>query len=184
MFIIDYLEMFKTLLYIIYSFQNLFHVSFQRPHIGGYMGKHMHENEYTTLLKRLEYLKCVCRVEIAEMLRFATELGDLHENAEYDAAVDDYERVEREIYLLEKELEEVEVIRKVENNSIALGSTMVLDFDGLLETYVIKNSSNFDLNSIFASSILERSLLGHGVGDTISIASPDGEYIVQIKGIS
>ena len=147
------------------------------------MRKQMHENEYTALLKRLQYLKCVRRVEIAETLRYATELGDLRENAEYDAATDDYERVEREIYLLKKEIEDVEVITEFKNDFVRIGSTVVLDFDGLLETYVIKNSSKFDLHSISASSVLGQSLLGHRVGDTVSIVCPDGEYTVQIREI-
>ena len=148
------------------------------------MRKQMHEKEFTSLLERLKYLKCIRRGEIAETLRFATELGDLRENAEYDAAVDDYERVEREIYLLEKEIKDVEVITKVGCASIMIGSTVVLDFDGLLETYVIKNSSNFDLRSISASSVLGKSLIGHKVGDIVCVDCPDGKYTVQIKEIS
>ena len=148
------------------------------------MRKQMHENEYTSLLTQLKYLKCVRRVEIVEALRFAIELGDLRENAEYDAATDEYKRVEREIYLLEKEIEDVEVITESKSNFIVIGSTVVLEFDGSVETYVIKNSSAFDLNSISAESTLGKSLLGHVVGDTISIVCPDGEYTVSVKDIS
>ena len=148
------------------------------------MRKQMHENEYTTLLKRLQYLKCVRRVEIAETLRYATELGDLRENAEYDAATDDYKRVEREIYLLEKEIEDVEIITKVDNNYIMIGSTVTLDIDGELETYVIKNSSDFDMSSISGNSILGKAIIGHTVGDIITVDSLDGKYDVEIKEIS
>ena len=148
------------------------------------MRKQMHENEYTTLLKRLQYLKCVRRVEIAETLRYATELGDLRENAEYDAATDDYERVEREIYLLEKEIEDVEIITKVDNDYIMIGSTVTLDIDGELETYVIKNSSDFDMSSISGNSILGKAIIGHTVGDIITVDSLDGKYDVKIKEIS
>ena len=148
------------------------------------MRKQMHENEYTALLKRLQYLKCVRRVEIAETLRYATELGDLRENAEYDAATDDYERVEREIYLLEKEIEDVEIITKVDNNFVMIGSTVTLDIDGELETYVIKNSSDFNLYSISGDSILGKAIIGHKVGDIITVDSLDGKYDVQIKEIT
>lgn len=148
------------------------------------MRKQMHENEYTSLLKRLQYLKCVRRVEIAETLRYATELGDLRENAEYDAATDDYERVEREIYLLEKEIEDVEIITNVVNGFVMIGSTVTLDIDGELETYVIKNSSDFDLCSISGDSILGKAIIGHKVGDIITVDSLDGIYNVQIKEIS
>ena len=148
------------------------------------MRKQMHENEYTALLKRLQYLKCVRRVEIAETLRYATELGDLRENAEYDAATDDYERVEREIYLLEKEIEDVEIITKVDNNFVMIGSTVTLDIDGELETYVIKNSSDFDISSISSNSILGKAIIGHKVGDIITVDSLDGKYDVKIKEIT
>ena len=164
-------------------FKDLFHVMFSKISYGGYMRKQMHENEFTSLLERLNYLKRIRRVEIAEALRFATELGDLRENAEYDAAVDDYQRMEREIYLLEKEIKDVELITQVDNSYIMIGSTVVLEIENEVETYVIKNSSNFDLQSISADSILGKSLLGHKVGDVVSIDCLEGLSTVRIKEI-
>ena len=55
---------------------------------------------YQKLSKKLEYLKLVRRQELAEHLKFATDLGDLRENAEYDAALMEYEEVESTIYKL------------------------------------------------------------------------------------
>ena len=147
------------------------------------MRKQIHEKEYVALKNRLDYLKCIRRVEIADALKFAVSLGDLRENAEYDAATEEYERVEREIYLLEKEIQNVEIVTKAENDSIIVGSTVILDFDGELETYVIKNSSNVDLHSISATSVLGKSILGHKVGDIISVDSLEGSYAVEIKEI-
>ena len=146
--------------------------------------KKMHESEYTSLKKRLDYLKRIRRVEIAEVLRFATELGDLRENAEYDAAIDDYERVEREIYLLEKEIRDAIIINSTDNDVVMIGSKVILEIDGEVENYVIRNSSSFDFNSISAESVIGKSILGHKVGDIVLIDSLEGKYTVKIISIS
>jgi len=145
--------------------------------------KKMHESEYTSLVKRLDFLKRIRRVEIADALRFATELGDLRENAEYDAAVDDYERVEREIYLLEKEINNASIVNLSNSDTIEIGSKVVLDFDGEEETYTLTNSSNFDLNSVSLSSALGSAIIHHKVGDRVLINSPGGNYSVTIKEV-
>lgn len=145
--------------------------------------KRMHENEYTSLRERLGYLKRIRRVEIADALRFAVELGDLRENAEYDAAVDDYQRVEREIYLLEKEIENASIVDYSNSDTVEIGSTIVLDFDGEEEIYTLTNSSNFDLNSVSLSSALGNAIVHHKVGDKVFINSPGGNYFVTIKEV-
>ena len=53
------------------------------------------------LMQKLDYLKKVRRIEIAESLKYATELGDLPENAEYDAALMEYDEIEYQIAKLE-----------------------------------------------------------------------------------
>lgn len=146
--------------------------------------KRMHESEYTSLKKRLDYLKRIRRVEIAEVLRFATELGDLRENAEYDAATHDYERVEREIYLLEKEIQDAIIINSTDNDIVMIGSKIALEIDGEVENYIIRNSSSFDFNSISAESVIGKNILGHKAGDTVLVDSLDGKYTVKIISIS
>lgn len=146
--------------------------------------KRMHESEYTSLRERLDYLKRIRRVEIAEVLRFATELGDLRENAEYDAAVDDYEMVEREIYLLEKEIQDAIIINSTDNDIVMIGSKVALEIDGEVENYIIRNSSSFDFNSISAESIIGKNILGHKVGDIVLVDSLEGKYTIKIISIS
>lgn len=146
--------------------------------------KRMHESEYTSLKKRLDYLKRIRRVEIAEVLRFATELGDLRENAEYDAATHDYERVEREIYLLEKEIQDAIIINSTDNDIVMIGSKIALEIDGEVENYIIRNSSSFDFNSISAESVIGKNILGHKVGDIVLVDSLEGKYTIKIISIS
>ena len=59
---------------------------------------------------RLEYLKTVRMLEIAEELKEARSHGDLSENAEYDAAKDEQARTEHEIQELEAMLRNVVII--------------------------------------------------------------------------
>ena len=44
------------------------------------------EDGYNKLVEKLNYLKSVRRIEIAERLKAAIALGDLSENSEYDDA--------------------------------------------------------------------------------------------------
>lgn len=68
----------------------------------------------------IRIFKKIRRLEVADALRFATELGDLRENAEYDAACQDYQDVEREIYKLEQELKNVKIISKVDTTMVTI----------------------------------------------------------------
>ena len=52
---------------------------------------------YEKLREELEYLKTVKRREIAEALKHARSLGDLRENAEYDAAKNEQALLEKRI---------------------------------------------------------------------------------------
>ena len=60
--------------------------------------------------KELEYLKNVKRPEVIEALKEARSLGDLSENAEYDAARNEQAEVEGKIRQLEAMLDNVEIV--------------------------------------------------------------------------
>ena len=55
------------------------------------------EDGYNKLVEKLNYLKSVGRIEIAERLKAAIALGDLSENSEYDDAKNDQAFLEGEI---------------------------------------------------------------------------------------
>lgn len=58
------------------------------------------------LEEKLEYLKTVRRLEIAEEIKTARAFGDLSENAEYDEAKNEQAKIEGEIIMLEKNAQE------------------------------------------------------------------------------
>ena len=55
------------------------------------------EDGYNKLVEKLNYLKSVRRIEVAERLKSAIALGDLSENSEYDAAKDEQGFIEQRI---------------------------------------------------------------------------------------
>ena len=137
---------------------------------------------YQKLSKKLEYLKLVRRQELAEHLKFATDLGDLRENAEYDAALMEYEEVESTIYKLEKCLSNCIVVNNNDKNLVSIGSIVSIKYDTEFEEYNIVGPSEVDTlnNKISYKSKVGSLLLGKKVSDIINIDSSIIE-ILDIK---
>ena len=75
----------------------------EKKNLMTYQGVRTYEEE-------LQHLKVVRRKEIAEKIREAREQGDLSENAEYDAALDEQREIESRITELEEILKNAVVI--------------------------------------------------------------------------
>jgi len=139
----------------------------------------------------LEELKTVKRKEVAEKIKEARGQGDLSENAEYDAAKEEQGEIESRIVVLEKMLRNAEVIDddEVSEDIISVGCKVKIwdaEFDEEVE-YAIVGSAEADPMSLVNGKISNESpvgqgLLGHKVGDSVSIETPGG--IVEFKVIS
>src|SRR5436309_15213891 len=71
------------------------------------------------------------RVSIAERIKHARELGDLSENAEYQTAREEQDRLEARISELEHILQYAEIIKKPKTHTdVRLGSRVVLKDGG------------------------------------------------------
>ncbi len=148
---------------------------------------------YEGLKKReeeLEELKTVRRKEVAEKIKEARGQGDLSENAEYDAAKEEQGEIEARIALLEKMLRNAEVIddEEVSYDIVGIGSKVKLydkEFEEEVE-YVIVGSAEADPmeNKISNESPVGLGLLGHKVGDEVTIETPDGEIKFDVIGIN
>lgn len=139
--------------------------------------------------EELENLKTVRRKDVAEKIKEARGQGDLSENAEYDAAKEEQAEIEARIVVLEKMLRNAEVIddEEVSNEVVSLGSTVDLhdvEFDETM-TYTIVGSAEADpMNGrISNESPVGMALLGHSTGEKISIDTPDGEAVFEIRAI-
>jgi len=137
--------------------------------------------------KELEYLKMVKRPEVITALKEARALGDLSENAEYDAARSEQAQVEAKIQELEAMIENVVLITDVTNDEVSIGNSVKLKYvdDDEIEEYTIVGSKEADPfnNKISNESPIAKAILGLKVGDVVAVESPNGEYKVEIVEI-
>ena len=137
----------------------------------------------------LNHLKEVKRPEVIKALKDARALGDLSENADYDAARNEQAQVEGRILELEKILETAEIIEKRDTDKVGLGTTIVLRYldedDDETEEYKIVGSKEADpsKNKISNESPLAKAIWGAKAGDERTVESPRGKYRVEIVEI-
>ncbi len=126
------------------------------------------------------------RKEIAERIQKARELGDLTENAEYDAAREEQATVEGRIAELEELMKRAEVVK---NNKcpvqIDVGCRVRVHLEGRDEEFQIVGAPEADPASgkISHESPLGQALLGKKVGDKIEVNAPVGKLIYKILDI-
>lgn len=143
------------------------------------------------LKKELDNLINVRRPENIIAIKEARALGDLSENAEYDAARNEQAQIEARIQTVEKMLENVSIITKSDTSKVSLGTTVAIkyvddDDDDEGDEYKIVGSQEADPfeSKISNESPIAKALLDHKVGDIVTVESPNGSYQVEIKAIS
>ena len=101
---------------------------------------------YDKLVEKLNYLKSVRRIEVAERLKAAIALGDLSENSEYDDAKNEQAFLEGEILDLEKKIRNSDIIKSESSDTVQMGSKVtVLDTElEEEETYMVVGSTEAD----------------------------------------
>ena len=138
--------------------------------------------------EELNYLKLEKRPEIVQALKDARALGDLSENAEYDAARGDQAIVEARILELEQMVEKAVIIKEVSKDVVSIGTKVTIEYveDEELEEYSIVGSKEADpfLNKISNESPIAKAIMGMKIGDKVSVESPNGTYDVKIVKIA
>ena len=137
---------------------------------------------YDKLVKRLENLKSVRRIEVANRLKAAIALGDLSENSEYVDAKNEQAFLEGEIMDLEKQIHNSEIIHEEKSDAISHGSTVKIQFpNGDEDTYKIVGSTEADPDEkrISDESPLGSALIGQKAGSTVQVHAPAG--VLQYK---
>ena len=141
------------------------------------------------LKAELDDLKNVKRPEIIQSLKEARALGDLSENAEYDAARSAQAECESRIAELEAMIENVEIISdEIKKDKVQVGATVTIEYvgDDDKETYTIVGSKEVDLanNKISNESPIAQAIMGGKVGEVKTVNSPGGSYDVKIVKIA
>lgn len=127
------------------------------------------------------------RSDIAEAIRSARELGDLAENAEYQAARADQERNEARISEIENILQNVEIIKKPKGGAkVQLGSTVKLTgAKGTKEFQVVGTVEADPLSGkISDESPIGQALIGRKEGEEVEIKTPAEINLYKIVDIS
>jgi transcription elongation factor GreA len=123
------------------------------------------------------------RGEIAEKIAAARELGDLSENADYDAARDEQGQAETRISEIEDILLNAEIIEVKKGSKITVGSTVELKVGAKRTTYQIVGpvEANPLESKISNESPLGSALIGKKAGDKVEIETPKGKtkYIIE-----
>lgn len=144
---------------------------------------------FLELETELNELKNVKRPAVIKALKEARALGDLSENADYDAARAEQAQIEGRIMELEKIIENAHIIEKTSTDSVCLGTTVKIkyidDDDDEFEEYMIVGSKEADPsnNKISNESPLANAIMNAKVGETRTVKSPNGTYDVKILEI-
>ena len=135
----------------------------------------------------LNFLKNTKRAQIAERIQRAREFGDIAENAEYDAALDEQALVENRILYLEDVLKNAKVITEIiKSDFVVIGSTVTIDIDGTIDRFTIVGKVEADpaQKRISNESPLGLALLGSKAGEVVEVRAPIINYkckILEIK---
>ncbi|MGM0603996.1 MAG: transcription elongation factor GreA [Bacillota bacterium] len=147
------------------------------------------EEGYEKLEKELEYLEKVKRREVAKRIKIAREFGDISENSEYDDAKNEQAFVEGRIKEIKNMIRNAHVVKdeEVTDKKVNLGTTVVLED---LETdekvrYTLVGSAESDpLNyKISNESPIGKAIIGHKIGDKVTVEIPSGEVKYKIVSI-
>lgn len=144
---------------------------------------------YEALKKEHEYLLNTKRPAILRAIEEAREHGDISENAEYDAAKEEFQFLQQRVAELEQKIKSSEIFdgRQGDGDSVAFGCSISLKNldteEEVVYTLVGPYESDIQKGKISMSSPLGRALLGKSVGDEVTFKAPGGERTYEIVNI-
>jgi transcription elongation factor GreA len=144
---------------------------------------------FDRLQAELDDLTTRGRIDVANKIERARELGDLSENGDYHAAKDEQGHMEGRIRQLESILENAEILAPPEPGVVGPGTVVTIvyegDSDDDAERYLVGHieEQKDDLAVLSPSAPLGAALQGAKVGDTVSYEAPGGELRVRLLGV-
>ena len=150
----------------------------------------MTKEGFDGLKAELEYLKTEKRKEISEKIRIARGFGDLSENSEYDEAKNDQALLEARILTLEEQIKNVKILdaNQISGECVSVGTKVVLldlEYKEEMEYKIVSSvESGADENAITDESPVGKAIVGHKVGDVVTVHAPAGEIQFKVLKIS
>ena len=145
---------------------------------------------YDRLKAEFDDLTTRGRIQVAEKIERARELGDLSENGDYHAAKDEQGHMEGRIRQLEHLLDTAEIIEPTSDGTVAAGTVVTFVYEGDdeqdAETYLVGHIEERvgELDVVSPTAPLGAALLGATPGDWVSYQAPNGELRVRVLAVT
>ncbi len=149
----------------------------------------MSKKGYDKLLKDLEKLKKNDRPKNIAAIAEARAHGDLSENAEYHAAKEQQSFIAGKIQDLENKIANAEIIdtKNLKTEKVVFGVTVLLKDteEGSEKKYTLVGQDEADIKNgrISVHSPVGKALIGHKVGDWVTIETPAKTFEYEILQI-
>jgi len=124
----------------------------------------------------------VQRPQVISRVKHARELGDLRENADYEAARNEQSFLEGRIQSLQQLIDSAVIIAGDRTGEVILGSTVVAEVGGDRTTFHIVGSTEASPadGRISNASPVGKALMGRRAGDEVVVKLPVGEVSYRI----
>ncbi len=146
-------------------------------------------NVIEQLKEELHELRTTGRNDIAEKIKEAKSFGDLSENSEYDEAKSDQAKLEARILEIEYTLNHATVLDEsaLSTEKVYTGLSVRI-YDKTYDeevVYQLVGAPQADPmnNKVSDESPVGKELLGHKVGDVITVETPMGNDVIEILEI-
>jgi transcription elongation factor GreA len=148
----------------------------------------MHVPMKERLIKKFEdeiaALNHELKLELPKEIKRARELGDLRENAEYQAAKERQRLVESRISMLQKRVAEIALINvdRIPKDRAGFGSTLhvVEGSEKLVFQLVMPEDADAEKGMISTTSPIGRAFLNKEEGDSVTVTTPGGRRAFEI----
>ena len=133
----------------------------------------------------IQQLEKELKTELPQEIKRARELGDLRENAEYQAAKERQRLVESRISLLKKRVSDISLMNldKLPHDRVGFGSTVHLkdtNGDTIVYQLVMPEDADVEQGLISTASPIGRALLNKEEGDEVVVTAPNGSRRFEV----
>ena len=149
----------------------------------------MSRERYEEIRQELDYLQTVREKEVSELIKEARSYGDLSENSEYDEAKTEQGKLYSKIAELKNLLENAEIVEHTHRAGVVgIGSRVtVLDVEmnEQVEYQIVgSQEANPMTGRISDDSPFGKGLIGHKIGETVTVEAPAGELRFEILNVT
>ena len=125
------------------------------------------------------------KTELPREIKRARELGDLRENAEYQAAKERQRLVESRISMLQTRVRQISLmdLDRIPRGKVGFGSTVHLkenNGQSIVYQLVMPEDANVERGLISTASPIGRALLNKEEGDEVVVRAPNGDRHFEI----